>query len=120
MQFLYMARRDRTAVELLGVFENKEVSSNQSRISKLSSLNLSPENLFKLENFYTDKKMMWELIVENFTDFDDFRNNLKKRRYDNLPVHAGPKLFNEKKEVISVPNKKPKVMLQKKTDFDNN
>lgn len=119
MQFLYMARRDKSAVELLGVFANEQNNSMPFRVNALSTLSLQPDQHFALENFYADKKMMWELIVEDFEGFQDFRDKLEKRRYDNLPRSATPKLFQGTKPLKSISQNKPKIMLQRKKFFDN-
>ena len=113
-----MARRDKSAVELLGVFSNDQTHSNPTRINSLSALNLKPDQQFRLENFYADKKMMWELIVEDFVDFNDFRNKLEKRRYDNLPRHAAPKLLQGQAPLKNISQATPKVMLQRNKNFD--
>lgn len=119
MQFLYMARRDKSAVELLGTFQNKQTASSPYRVNKFSSLNLQPDQQFALENFYSDKKMLWELIVEDFSGFQDFRDKLAKRNYDNLPRHATPKLFQGSTPLKSISQNTQKIMLQKKQSFDN-
>ena len=114
MQYMYLARRDKSAVELLGVFSNKEKSSDPRRIHSIQSLHMEDKYIFKLANYYEDKKMMWEIFLENFEDFDDFRKKLFKRRYENIPTHAAPKLFNSKNPIMELKENKPKIMLQKK------
>jgi hypothetical protein len=114
-----MARRDKKAVELLGIFNNSQEKSNVMRISNFSALQLSEEQKFLLENYYFDKKMMWELIVEDFSDFSDFRNKLIARKYDNLPRHMAPKFFTSNQPVAKTFYQQPKIMLQKKKFSDS-
>jgi hypothetical protein len=118
MQYLYLARRDKKAVELLGVFNNSQNKSNLVRVHNIESLKLTAEQKFLLENYYLDRKMMWELLIEDFSDFTDFRNQLSARRYDNLPRHMAPKFFTGNQPLTTISYEKPKTMLQRKKFSD--
>lgn len=118
MQYLYLARRDKSAVELLGVYKNNNVASLPSRISSAHALPLPDKHKFELVNYYENKKQLWEIFVENFENFENFRQKLYERRYQNIPASAEPKLFNGKNEILKLDNKTSKIMLQRKIEND--
>lgn len=115
---MYLARRDKSAVELLGVFLNKEKTSDPKRIYDVNSLRMDDKYVFQLSNYYEDKKLMWEIFIENFANFEDFRKKLLQRRYGNIPNHTAPKLFNLNNPILELKENKPKIMLQRKSGSD--
>jgi len=118
MQFLYLARRDKSAVELIGTYKNNSTASSPSRIQSIHNLPLSDKNKFELINYYEQKKQLWEIFIENFANFADFRKKLFERRYKNIPANADPKLFNGKDEILKLDVKSQKIMLQSKIEND--
>lgn len=108
-----MARRDKTAVELLGVCENASTKSYLHRIDSLEELNLPDADYHKLKNFYQPQRMLWELIVQDCKDFNEFCDTLRKYGYKNLPINMAPKFLNYKNELLRIPQPKiQKIMLQ--------
>lgn len=118
MQYLYLARRDKSAVELIGVYRNASPISSPTRVNSIHTLPISDKDKFELNNYYENKRHMWEIIVEDFANFADFRKRLAERRYQNIPSNADPKLFYEKTELLKLQSHKPKIMLQRKTGPD--
>ena len=114
MQYLYIARRDKSAVEIIGIFKNQSKASSPQIIPSVHLLAVDDKKKFELTNYYENKKQLWEIFLENFENFVDFRNRMTERRYKNIPASGDPKLFHEGSEIMKLENKKQKVMLQRK------
>lgn len=86
--WVYLARRDKTSVEILTVLRGREVLP--VRIPDLDILGLPQVWKVEMRRLIEERKMEWELWAESAEDFDTLRERLKKRRYTNLPINGQP------------------------------
>lgn len=114
--WIYLARRDKKAVRLLAKAVGKDIMAN--RINDLNGLGL-PENwLTVIKKTSHENRMLWELWIESFQDFEKFKAALYGRGYSNIPMNPQPEITLSKTEM---PNlhlasfSSRKTMLRKKT-----
>lgn len=89
--WLYAARRDKTEVELFtSVLGRKQTPI---RITDLSPLQLPTVIKNKIDQEYENRKLLWELWLEDASSFEDLRTKLKLRGYSGVPTNS-TLLFN--------------------------
>lgn len=113
--WIYLARRDKKAVRILAKAAGKNVMAN--RVEDLSQLGL-PENwLAKINNIAHENRMLWELWIESFDNFEELRAALYTRGYSNIPMSPQPEitLFKTNMPNLNLSSfSSRKTMLQKK------
>ena len=116
MQFIYFGRRDRKAVDIVGVASTNETFSEAYQMDDIQQHknNIPPDKLQKLIMWQRSRLMDWQLYVENFKDFNDFREKLTKRGFKGLPNYGSPLLFHAGEPVVYLSAPSQKTMLQKK------
>lgn len=116
MQFIYFGRRDRKAVDIVGIAATNDVLSETYQMDDISKHkdNIPADKLQKLIMWQRNKLMDWQLYVENFKDFNDFREKLAKRGYKGLPNYGNPLLFSASAPIVELNCPVKKTMLQRK------
>lgn len=116
MQFIYCARRDKKSVEVLGICNCQSVKSERQIMlfAKHKFQMLSEDNINKIEQYYSKKKMMWEMFVQNFANFHEFYNEMQQMGYQGIQNQARPLLFLHHQQIIEIKSKPKKVMIQRK------
>ena len=116
MQFIYCARRDKKAVEVLGICNCPSVKSERQIIlfAKHKFQMLSEDNINKIEQHYSKKKMLWEMFVQNFANFHEFYHEMETLGYQGIQNHAKPLIFLHHQPVFEIKTKPKKVMIQRK------
>jgi hypothetical protein len=108
--YLYLARRDKTDIRVLTVFSSTTMPAGKnSRIRKISDLNL-PESLrAKIEAEVYSNRMLWELWMESAEDYNVLQKQLTKRGFRNVPHHPSysfstqiDKITPSKNKVVSI------------------
>ena len=86
--WIYLARRDKSAVELLtAVYGSKQTPARLTDIKPL----LLPQSINNdLEKKVSDNKLLWELWIESAENFDELRSVLKARGYKQVPTSGTP------------------------------
>jgi hypothetical protein len=113
--YLYLARRDKSAIRILTIFRSKKQSPN--RLDSLAPLNLPNNLMLQLEKIIYTDRLLWEPWIETFENFDDFRKTLRKRGYLNIPISNRPEYPSPlgSKSVINTSNlPQKKIMISKK------
>lgn len=108
MQYLLLAKRDKSFVQILGKSAG-ETQINTKRNINVSDIKLSVDELLKLENFYRDKNMKYELMIESCKDFNQLKESLFTKGYKILPQGNSAKLFSRKEHFFDfniIPPKK--------------
>ena len=115
MQILYCARRDKSAVEIVGTMSSESKQSHPAIFicKKENMLNLPEKIQFDIQRYYHPKKMLWELFIQNFVNYDDFYKNLSARGYKGIQNSSRPIIFNSNKQLTEIKQIKQKVMLRK-------
>ena len=120
--FLYLARRDKSAVKILSIFQGN--STPATRISNIKDLNLPKVLETKIGTTVYQNRFLWEVWIESAENSAQLRKNLITRGYNDLPI-AGRPLFAIRAEddigditpdLKKIPIKN-KTMLQKKTNY---
>lgn len=113
--YLYLARRDKSAIRILSIFRGKEQAP--TRLDSLAPLNLPNNFQVQLEQVIFNDRLLWEPWIESFESFDDFRNTLRRRAYLNIPISNRPEYPSPlgSKTVINTSNlPQVRTMLNKK------
>lgn len=115
MQILYCARRDKSAVEIVGTMStDSKISNPIIFICKKENMLSLPEKIqFDIQRYYHPKKMLWELFIQNFASYDDFYKNLSSRGYKGIQNSNRPRIFSFNKQLIEIKPTKQKIMLRK-------
>lgn len=116
MQFIYFGRRDRKAVDIVGIAPTEAILSEVYQMDDIAKHkdNIPADKLQKLIMWQRNRLMDWQLYVENFKDFNDFREKLTKRGFKGLPNYGNPLLFNAPAPVVELNKPANKTMLQRK------
>jgi hypothetical protein len=86
--YLYLARRDKKGVRVLGVFKGNEISL--VRNPDLNSMSLPAVMANEIKREVHDNRMLWELWAESVESYEVLKKNLKNRGYSNMPIHSSP------------------------------
>jgi hypothetical protein len=120
MQFLYLARRDRKHVEVLGIMQNKSIHSEKKLITNsMETLSkIGDEYRFKINNYAYSKRMDYDLFIQDFAHFDHFKTTMLSQGYKGLPSGLQPLFFTlqEQAQKINRP-KSNNTMMQRKSKF---
>lgn len=92
MQYLLLGKRDKSFIQILGKARQSDIEESKRNI-QLNDLKLSINEFDKLEKFYKDKVMQYELIVESCKDFQDLKDRLATKGYKILPQGNSAKFF---------------------------
>lgn len=96
--WIYLARRDKSAVELLTSVLGEKQTPN--RLTDLAPLLLPQSVRNQIEKKVTENKLLWELWIESADNFDDLRTALRNRGYKQIPTSGTP-IFNSYQIVIN-------------------
>jgi|688.fasta_scaffold517221_1 hypothetical protein len=116
MQLVYFGRRDKKAIDVVGLCPSDVHKSIPYQLDNLllHRENIPVEHFQKLQIWQQKMVMDWQLYVENFKDYDDFVNRMTQRGYKGLPNTISPILFRSDKEIVKPNMPTSKKMLQRK------
>jgi hypothetical protein len=86
--YLYLARRDKSSVRILGVVLGTEILP--SRVESIDSLNLPVAWNDQVKKIVYDNRMLWELWIESADSYELLKKSLTTRGYSNLPMSGQP------------------------------
>lgn len=89
MLWLYLARRDRKGVRIIGKLNSPE-EQTPVRVTDLTPLGFSATDKMQLEKLIFDNRFLWEAWVESSVDYFQLRTALKERGYKNVPISGQP------------------------------
>lgn len=95
--WLYLARRDKKAVRVLAKAQGKNVMAN--RLENIDHLNLPADWSTKIKQTVHDNRMLWELWIESFDDYEQLKAALLGRGFSNIPMSPQPEMRISMKEV---------------------
>lgn len=99
MIYFYLARRDKTEVKVIALFNGPEVAS--LRVNDITKYNL-PDELTKLiETEIQENKMLWEPWIESSDNYEGLKNKLRKRGYKNVPYKMTLPQYQIRSNVVS-------------------
>lgn len=118
MQFIYCARRDKKAVEVVGICNYPSSKSDRQILifAKEKFHMLSTDIVNKIEQYYSNKKMFWEMFVQNFANYHEFYREMQQIGYSGIQDHGKPLIFLHHQAITEIKTKPKKVMLQRKSD----
>jgi len=101
MQILYLARKDKRAVKILGVCNSETNLSHKLMVLDIDKIfaNLDENLKFNLINFSNQNKMDYDLFLQNFSSFDEFKIELSRYGYKGLPNSLNALFFTQKADV---------------------
>ena len=101
MQILYLARKDKKAVKILGVCNSDTKLSSRMMIMDFDkTFQNFDENLkFNLSNFSHQNRMEYDAFLQNFSNFEEFKIELSRYGYKGLPNSLNALFFNQKNDV---------------------
>ena len=85
-----------------------------------TDLNLTFENLQKLENFYDKKLMNYELLIESSKSFGELQANLRAKGYKIIPQGSKAKLFVENQNFLKINELSKKKVVEFKIVVEHN
>ena len=91
--YIYLAKRDKTSVKIMIVGSGKKVMA--SRLENVELLNLPSDVSNALTQQIYDNRMLWEPWIESASTYEDLRNALKDRGYNNIPTSSQPSISNK-------------------------
>lgn len=114
--WLYLARRDKKAVRILAKAQGKNVMAN--RVENIDHLTLPVDWSNKIKQTAFDNRMLWELWIESFENYQQLKAALTSRGYSNIPMSPQPELRVSRMEVpmlnmATIPS--GKTMIKKKS-----
>lgn len=109
--YIYLTKRDKTTIKVLTVVKGNKCPP--MKIKDVNDLKLPEELTDTLKQSIEENKMLWEPWIESANDFQELRNNLKKRGIKKPPMHSAPGHKPSNVE-IKTNNNKSKSMLRKK------
>lgn len=95
--WLYLARRDKKAVRILAKAQGKNVMAN--RLENIDHLNLPADWSAKIKQTVFDNRMLWELWIESFDNYEQLKAALLGRGFSNIPMSPQPEMRISMKEV---------------------
>ena len=115
MQILYFARRDKKAVDVVAKLESKQINSICLPINDIKQYldTIPPAAIQKIMNMQNKRQMDWQLYLENFNGYEDFKMKLARRGYKGMPSSISPMIYSGK-EMAKLALGQPKKMLQKR------
>jgi hypothetical protein len=115
MQLLYFARRDKKAVDVVAKLDSNQTTSICLPIHDIKPFldSIPPIAVQKIMGMQGKRQMDWQLYLENFANYDDFKGKLLRRGYKGLPSSISPMIYSGK-EIIKLSLGQPKKMLQKR------
>lgn len=116
MQFFYCAKRDKKAVELVGICKSASLRSDPQifLFAKERFHMLSAEIIEKIEQYYANRKMLWEMFVQDFANFRQFYDEMKHKGYFGIHDNEKPLIFLHNQPIVEIKQKSKKTMLQRK------
>jgi hypothetical protein len=110
--YIYLARRDKKGILLLGTTANCNVLP--VKITDIKQLGI-PHNLIEeFQRLVYDNRMLYELWIESAKDYQNLKDNLRKRGFSNLSLTEHPitrNLLNLNINTNNLPQQK--IMMQK-------
>ena len=117
MQLLYLGRRDKSSVQIIGLIWGSHSPCEPVQIDNLKEyLDRIPADFYgRILSIQQQKRMDWQLYVENFEDIQDFEKKLKARGYKSIPAGVTPLVYSSRTQIIDAKPPTIKTMVQKKT-----
>jgi len=116
--YIYLANRNKNGVKILTILSCKD-NFNPTKIIDVSKLGLEDIELEnKINKYFYDNRMYWDLFLETAISFKELKKSLKNRGYKDLPSFGGV-MFNEQADVVV--NKlinKPKLAIKSSKDLN--
>lgn len=119
MQYLLLGKRDKSFVEILAYSKLQDNNISKRNVST-KDLNLTFENLQKLENFYDKKLMNYELLIESSKSFGELQANLRAKGYKIIPQGSKAKLFVENQNFLKINELSKKKVVEFKIVVEHN
>ena len=119
MQYILLAKRDKSFVEILAYSKLQDNNISKRNVST-NDLNLTFENLQKLENFYDKKLMNYELLIESSKSFGELQANLRAKGYKIIPQGSKAKLFVENQNFLKINELSKKKVVEFKIVVEHN
>jgi len=115
MQFLFLAKRDKKHVVVLGAMESKSNYSERKLITDAIQelTNLNDDHKFKIINYAYENRMHYDLYIQDFSNYFALKNNLIKNGYKGLPSGLQPLFFLNNQPIMDLPKPTTKTMIQK-------
>lgn len=88
--YLYLARRDKTGIRIVAKLIGLKQSPVRLDSAGLLSLQLPPTWYNQFNQTIYDNRMLWEPWIQSVDTFENFRAELKKRGYSNIPTSSQP------------------------------
>ena len=122
MQILYLARRDKNHVEILGAMKSQPIFTNKILITDVNKnlKDLPEEEKFKIANYYFEKRMHYDLYIQDFPNYMKFRNYMLSQGYKEIPTGLQPLFFENKNAVAQTSRPYVKKMMQRKKTWLGN
>ena len=115
MQILYFARRDRKAVDVVAKLDSQQIASVCLPIHDIKPYldTIPPAAVQKIMTMQTKRQMDWQLYLENFANYEDFKAKMIRRGYRGLPSSISPMIYAGP-EITKLASGQTKKMLQKR------
>jgi hypothetical protein len=110
--YLYLARRDRTGIKLLSVLPTNN-SVPPTRLKDIKSLNLPIELTSAIQQTIHTDRMLFEPWIQTASNYNEFKESLKKRKYKNIPANMLP--IHEVRPVFPAQNPKTSQLSSRRT-----
>jgi hypothetical protein len=88
--YLYLARRDKTGVKVLSIFQSNKVYP-ATRVTDVESLGLPAGLQESISSAVHNDRMLWEPWVESADNYEELKKSLRERGYSGVPQYSMPK-----------------------------
>ena len=115
--YLYLARRDKSAVKILSILQGQTIPA--TRVGDIKDLNLAKSLETKIGTIVHENRIYWETWIESAESNTELKKRLVKRGYKDIPLTGQPMVIAKKEDVRAIiPNMKKfevktRVMIQK-------
>jgi hypothetical protein len=104
MQFLYLAKRDKKNILVLGAMNNNSAFSEKKLITDVTKelQNLTDEFKFKISSYAYQNRMHYDLFIQDFANYFAFKSYLTRNGYTGVPSGLQPLFFNQNKPLLQL------------------
>jgi hypothetical protein len=115
MQILFFGRRDKKAVDVVAKLDSPQTSSVCLPIHDIKPFldEIPPSAVQKILTLQGKRQMDWQLYLENFLNYEDFKAKLTRRGYRGMPSSLSPMVYSGK-QIAKLDSGIQKKMLQKR------
>lgn len=115
MQFLFLAKRNKKHVVVLGAMASNSNYSERKLITDVNQelANLKDEFKFKISEYVYQNRMYYDLYIQDFPNYFALKNNLLKTGYKGLPSGLQPLFFTINEPVVELEKPKINTMIQR-------